>query len=369
MTDGVQGRRPSVARHPRPTRRAIWLGAVVLLLTLSSCSDEELPPPASFSSGEPVGEESDGIASLRASIDAVDAAMRDAARALETDDEVAADGIRTVEVCEPGAFSGTKAIEIRARGRLVGGSGPLVPRLKAASRRMQQAGWKQAGADLTGEDPGIGMTKDGAQIVLGKDAIIDGDAIYFGAGGPCYRVEDGGLGAFRGTTMIPLSDGERPYAAEAPLEPDPSTDPADGERLVQESIKDYTDALLDAADALRTADETPRDGYRSVDRCEPSPVMSVYVTGDLEGGYGSIRERLDRVRPRLNAAGWTAAGDEFVEDELVLHYVKDGVTLEITTNAVADGGGLAFTARGPCYPVEREVVRQLSEITPIEFAP
>ena len=185
-----------------PCRAALLTAATVLALGLAGCSAEELPPPASFSSGEPVGAEEDGVASLRTSIKAVDATMRDAARALETEGEMAADGLRTVEACEFGAFSGTRAIEIRASGRLVGGSGPIVPRLREASRRMQRSGWTQAGSDLSGKYPGIGMVKDGAQVVLGPDPRTDGEAISFSAGGPCYRVEDGALGAFPGTVEI-----------------------------------------------------------------------------------------------------------------------------------------------------------------------
>ena len=95
-----------VAAVTAATATALGLG-----LGLAGCSADELPPPASFSTGEPVGAEEDGVASLRTSIKAVDATLRDAAPALETEGEVATDGLRTVDVCEFGAFSGTRAIE------------------------------------------------------------------------------------------------------------------------------------------------------------------------------------------------------------------------------------------------------------------
>ena len=56
-----------------------------------------------------MGAEEDGIASLRTSIKAFEATLRDAARALETEGETAPDGLRTVEACGFGAFSGTRA--------------------------------------------------------------------------------------------------------------------------------------------------------------------------------------------------------------------------------------------------------------------
>ena len=76
---------------------------------------------------------------------------------------------------------------------------PLVERLEAASDRLQSAGWTEAGSDLSGPDPGVGLTKGPAQLLLGSDIQPDGDALGFSIRGSCYRTESGDAGRI-GTT-------------------------------------------------------------------------------------------------------------------------------------------------------------------------
>ena len=175
--------------------------AVLLGSTLAGCGSDPAPPPASRSTGQ-VGDPEDGARSLQDSLDAVESSMTDAAAALRTADETPQDGVIRLEQC---ASDPTPAAQINAYGRLVGGSGPLVPRLQQASERMQDSGWTEAGTDLSDSNPAIGLTKGSAQLVLTEDARRGGDAVWFTITGPCYRYDDlpSGFGVSRPLDFAP----------------------------------------------------------------------------------------------------------------------------------------------------------------------
>lgn len=156
---GLTHRRSAAASRARAEApvAAVLLSAGTCL-GLTACAGEDLPAPASNTQGT-FGD-------------------------LE-------DVVRQVMACGSAPLT---AAEVGGFGRLVGGDGPLVERLRAAGDPLQAAGWTEAGSDLSGEDPGIGLMKGPAQLVLGDDIQNDGAALGFSIGGSCYRTESGDAG-------------------------------------------------------------------------------------------------------------------------------------------------------------------------------
>ena len=102
-------------------------------MTAMGCAaDDEPPPPASYTPGT-FGDPEDGAATLRASVEAVDAALEDAASALQTELETPEDVVRQIMSCGSAPMT---AAEVRGFGRLVGSDQPLVERLEEASDRL-----------------------------------------------------------------------------------------------------------------------------------------------------------------------------------------------------------------------------------------
>ena len=177
-------------RGPRRGLSAALTIGMLLMVPACGQAEDDAPPPASSTPGQ-FGDAADGIASLRTSMKAVETAMTDAASGLRTAAESPQDGVLEVRTC---GSAPTAAAEVYAYGRLVGGEGPLVDRLKAASDRLQKAGWTKAGSNLSASSPGIGLTKGPAQLLLAGDVRRDGEALSFSVQGPCYNVESKELG-------------------------------------------------------------------------------------------------------------------------------------------------------------------------------